>query len=82
MRAHTMRGGVWCRPRGGRVARLWGRGTRGAHVEHILHGRDAGRVPAGNVRVETQSIAIGIVIVIQTVRTVSAREEEAHVGDG
>eukprot|EP00964_Phaeocystis_antarctica_P089533 scaffold57163_cov58-Phaeocystis_antarctica.AAC.2 len=38
---------------------------RGAHPEHVAHVRDAGRVPAGNVRVE----------VLQVV------EEEAHVGD-
>jgi len=29
-----------------------GQGTRGAHHEHACHGRDLGRVPIGNVRVE------------------------------
>ena len=45
---------------------LGAKGTRGAHSEHGVHGRDAGRVPVGNVRVE----------VLQVV------EEVAHVGDG
>jgi hypothetical protein len=40
-------------------------GMRGAHLEHVAHGRDAGGVPAGNVRVE----------VLQVI------EEGAHVGD-
>ena len=31
---------------GGGDSRLCGKGTRGAHVEHALHGRDAGRVEA------------------------------------
>ena len=43
-----------------------GQGTRGAHVEHLDHGRNLGRIPAGYVRIE----------VIQVV------EEVAHVGDG
>eukprot|EP00964_Phaeocystis_antarctica_P129381 scaffold93231_cov69-Phaeocystis_antarctica.AAC.1 len=38
---------------------------RGAHPEHAVHVRDAGRVPAGNVRVE----------ILQVI------EELAHVGD-
>eukprot|EP00964_Phaeocystis_antarctica_P061151 scaffold36502_cov54-Phaeocystis_antarctica.AAC.2 len=38
---------------------------RGAHGEHVTHVRDAGRVPAGNVRVK----------VLQVI------EELAHVGD-
>jgi len=45
---------------------LGAKGTRGAHVEHVEHGRDAGGVPAGNVRVEVRQ----------------ATEELAHVGDG
>ena len=76
-----MRGEVWAgRPVGvgrrqrtsgmhGERARLcegWGvYGMRGAHVEHVAHVRDAGRIPAGNVRVE----------VLQVI------EELAHVGD-
>ena len=33
--------------RGGPDSRLWGaQGTRGAHVEHLEHGRDLGRVEA------------------------------------
>ena len=44
----------------------WEEGTRGAHVEHGAHCRDAGGVPIGNVRVE----------ILQVV------EEGAHVGDG
>ena len=43
-----------------------GQGTRGAYIEHAVHGCDAGGVPAGNVRVEI----------------LHAREEPAHVGDG
>ena len=52
----------------GKAARLkaQGPGTRGAHLEHCIHGRDAGGVPAGNVRVE----------VLQVI------EELVHVGDG
>eukprot|EP00964_Phaeocystis_antarctica_P068213 scaffold41323_cov42-Phaeocystis_antarctica.AAC.2 len=38
---------------------------RGAHLEHVAHVRDAGRVPAGNVLVE----------ILQSI------EEVAHVGD-
>ena len=40
-------------------------GTRGAHVEHHDHVRDAGGVPIGNVRVEIPQVI----------------EEVAHVGD-
>eukprot|EP00964_Phaeocystis_antarctica_P058053 scaffold34414_cov60-Phaeocystis_antarctica.AAC.8 len=40
-------------------------GTRGAHPEHALHGRDLGGVPVGNVRVEILQVL----------------EEVAHVGD-
>jgi hypothetical protein len=47
-------------------SRLGGQGTRIAHVEHVVHGRDAGGVPAGNVRVEILRVI----------------EEPAHVGDG
>ena len=32
--------------RGGTDSRLWGQGTRGAHPEHAVHVRDAGRVEA------------------------------------
>ena len=32
------------RARGGTDSRLWGQGTRGAHEEHEVHGRDLGRV--------------------------------------
>ena len=32
------------------------RGTRGAHVEHALHGRDLGRVSVENVRVEVRQV--------------------------
>ena len=42
-----------------------GQGTRGAHVEHAVHGRNAGGVPIGNVRVEIPQVI----------------EEVAHVGD-
>eukprot|EP00964_Phaeocystis_antarctica_P012385 scaffold6827_cov55-Phaeocystis_antarctica.AAC.6 len=41
-------------------------GTRGAHLEHGDHVRDAGRIPIGNVRVEI----------------LQAFEEVAHIGDG
>ena len=66
-----MRCGARCGPGGGRAwaaaaqasstgkARLkavWGQGTRGAHIEHAVHGRDLGRVPAGNVRVEVLQV--------------------------
>ena len=34
------------RARGGGDSRLEGQGTRGAHVEHVVHGCDAGRVEA------------------------------------
>ncbi len=46
-------------------SRLGGQGTRIAHVEHVVHGRDAGGVPAGNVRVEVRQEI----------------EEVVHVGD-
>eukprot|EP00964_Phaeocystis_antarctica_P018533 scaffold10238_cov45-Phaeocystis_antarctica.AAC.3 len=32
--------------------RIGGRARRGAHVEHVVHVRDAGGVPVGNVRIE------------------------------
>ena len=48
-----------------RLKAVWGQGTRGAHIEHAVHGRDLGRVPAGNVRVEVLQVS----------------EEVAHVGD-
>eukprot|EP00964_Phaeocystis_antarctica_P156152 scaffold125705_cov51-Phaeocystis_antarctica.AAC.1 len=38
----------------------------GAHEEHLVHGRDTGGVPVGNVRIEI----------------LQADEEVAHVGDG
>ena len=43
-----------------------GQGTRGSHPEHLVHGRDAGRIPIGYVRVE----------ILQVI------DELAHVGDG
>ena len=75
---HAMRGevqagrregvGRWRRKRRARgrpESRLGGQGTRGAHPEHVAHGRDVGGVPAGNVRVEVRQCI----------------EEVAHVGD-
>eukprot|EP00964_Phaeocystis_antarctica_P125259 scaffold88885_cov49-Phaeocystis_antarctica.AAC.1 len=44
----------------------WGQSARGAHPKHLVHVRDAGGNPAGNVRVEI----------------LQAAEEIAHVGDG
>ena len=51
MRREVRRAGVGQRRRkrhawGGRDSRLWAQGTRGTHVEHLLHGRDLGRVEA------------------------------------
>ena len=43
-----------------------GQGTRGAHLEHVPHGRDLGRIPIGDVRVEIRQV----------------KEEPLHVGDG
>eukprot|EP00964_Phaeocystis_antarctica_P057099 scaffold33741_cov63-Phaeocystis_antarctica.AAC.10 len=43
-----------------------GQGTRGAHPEHLPHVRDAGGVPAGDVRIEV----------------LQAPEELLHVGHG
>eukprot|EP00964_Phaeocystis_antarctica_P037198 scaffold21248_cov68-Phaeocystis_antarctica.AAC.2 len=43
-----------------------GQGTRGAHLEHCVHGCDAGGVPAGYVLVEVSQVI----------------EEPAHVRDG
>ena len=43
-------------------------GTRGAHVEHAVHGRDAGGVPIGNVRVE----------ILQVFEEVAAQNFEAE----
>eukprot|EP00964_Phaeocystis_antarctica_P061667 scaffold36871_cov49-Phaeocystis_antarctica.AAC.2 len=78
-RAARMRCGKRCGPggvgwrrrnwhaQGGPDSRLGGgQGTRRAHVEHLLHVRDLGCVPIGNVRVK----------VLQVI------EELAHVGDG
>ena len=48
-----------------RLKAVGGQGTRGAHPEHLVHGRDLGGVPAGNVRVEVRQLI----------------EEPAHVGD-
>ena len=45
---------------------IGGRARGGAHLEHLVHGRDAGGVPAGDVLVE----------ILQVI------EELLHVGDG
>ena len=77
--AHAMRGEVragrregvrrWRRKRHARgkarIKAVGGQGTRRAHVEYVLHVRDLGGVPAGNVRVEVLQLT----------------EEVAHVGD-
>ena len=53
-----------CEPRAG-GGWSWGQGAGGAaHVKHVLHAPDAGRVPAGDVRVEVAQV----------------EEEPAHVG--
>eukprot|EP00964_Phaeocystis_antarctica_P047609 scaffold27545_cov52-Phaeocystis_antarctica.AAC.1 len=44
----------------------WEQSRCGAHIEHLLHGCDAGGIPVGNVRIEVPQV----------------REEPAHVGDG
>eukprot|EP00964_Phaeocystis_antarctica_P041072 scaffold23483_cov58-Phaeocystis_antarctica.AAC.2 len=60
-----------------------GQVTGGAHVEHLVHGCDAGGVPVGYIRVEPQTIVIDtIVIDTVTVSFVIYLEEPAHVGDG
>ena len=40
-----------------RLKAVGGQGTRGAHVEHAEHGRDAGGVPIGDVRVEVRQVS-------------------------
>eukprot|EP00964_Phaeocystis_antarctica_P105110 scaffold70189_cov57-Phaeocystis_antarctica.AAC.1 len=58
-------GGGLCR-RGGSGRRLRAQNRRGAHLEHLVHGCDAGGIPAGNIRVER----------------CQAIKELARVGDG
>ena len=62
--------GWWRHTRGmhgdGPAQGLGAKGTRRAHVEHEAHGRDAGGVPARNVRVEARQVT----------------EEGAHVSNG
>jgi hypothetical protein len=52
--------------RGRPDSRLGGQGTRGAHVKHEGHVRDARGVPVGNIRIEILQFD----------------EKAAHVGDG
>ena len=56
--------------REGQTQGCGGQGTRGAHVEHVAHGRDARSVPIGNVPVETMNFMddpIPIFIVVRVV---------------
>eukprot|EP00964_Phaeocystis_antarctica_P058136 scaffold34462_cov56-Phaeocystis_antarctica.AAC.5 len=88
-----IRCGARCGPGGGRAAddrgarnvqgrarlQIWGRARGGAHEKHVSHGCDAGGVPVGYIRVEVQTVVIGIVTVTTCVTFL---EELAHVGDG
>ena len=56
--ARSVQGRVWLQ--------IGGRARGGAHLEHVLHVRDAGGIPVGDVRIE----------ILQVI------EELAHVGDG
>ena len=46
---------AWVGGCGASGLKLGRHGTRGAHLKHAAHVRDAGGVPAGNVRVETRA---------------------------
>ena len=78
------------RARGGPDSRLGGQGTRGAHVEHVAHGCDAGGVETQRLverrralpRVETRAYVCGEVCESAGGRGGGRRRCKQHAGQG